>query len=328
MKHRRLGQTDLQVSEIAIGAFPLSGRWTNSDGSVQAWTGSSDEESIALIHRAEELGINLIDTAEGYGSGHSEEVIGRALADGRRDRWIVATKVQPNAGLDRNAPDPAKARARILQAAEASLRRLGTDRIDLYQLHASPFDWARLPVMQALCTLKQQGKVRWYGISTNNRDAAESLQAHGPIHLMQIGYNLLDRSAEPLLDWCHAREIGTLIRVPLAKGMLTGKYFGGVPDLPPEDVRYQRFTSPEATEAFRRLPELAFLAADGKRTMPQAALRFILDNSAVSTVLAGAKTVAQIEENAGSSEVPPFTPEERTRAFEVADSIPYPRGIS
>src|SRR5436190_6615812 len=128
MKYRTLGQTGLRVSEIAIGAFPLSGRWTNADGSVQAWSGGSDEESVALIHRAEEVGINLIDTAEGYGNGHSEEVVGRALAGARRDRWVIATKVQPNAGLDRGTPDPARARARIMEAAEDSLRRLGTDR--------------------------------------------------------------------------------------------------------------------------------------------------------------------------------------------------------
>jgi myo-inositol catabolism protein IolS len=328
MKYRTLGQTGLQVSEVAIGAFPLSGRWTNPDGSVQSWTGAEDAESIALIHRAGELGVNLIDTAEGYGHGHSEEVIGRALASGRRDQWIIASKVQPNAGLDRNAPAPARARARVLEAAEASLRRLGTDRIDVYQLHAVPYDWAMLPVMQALETLRRQGKVCWYGISTNDREAVERLRAHGPIHVMQIGYNLLDRSAEPLLDWCRQMEVGTLIRVPLAKGMLTGKYFGGARDLPEEDVRYRRLTSPEAAEAFARLPALSFLTEGGRRTMPQAALRFILDHEAVSTVLAGAKTVAQIEENAAACDCPPLTPEERARACDIAAGVPYPRGIS
>jgi LysM repeat protein len=110
VNYRTLGQTGLKVSEIAIGAFPLSGRWTNADGSVQAWSGSEDAESIALIHRAEALGVNLIDTAEGYGYGYSEEVVGRALAGSRRDKWVIATKVQPNAGLERDDADPARAR--------------------------------------------------------------------------------------------------------------------------------------------------------------------------------------------------------------------------
>lgn len=328
MKFRTLGQTGLRVSEIAIGAFPLSGRWTNADGSVQAWSGSDDAESIALIHRAEALGVNLIDTAEGYGHGHSEEIVGRALAGGRRDRWVIATKVQPNAGLERGAADPARARARVIEAAEASLRRLGTDHIDVYQLHAIPYDWAMLSVMQALATLQEQGKVRWYGISTNNQEATDALRAHGPIHVMQIGYNLLDRSPEPLLEWCRRLEIGTLIRVPLAKGMLTGKYFSGVGDMPAEDIRYQRFNTAEAAEAFRRLPALAFLTEDGRRTLPQAALRFILDNPSVSTILAGAKTVAQIEENAAACDVPTFTADEREKAVTIAAEVPYPRGIS
>ncbi len=101
--------TGLKVSEMGLGAFPIAGLWQRGDGSRFGWTGTDDGESIALIHRAEELGVNLIDTAEGYGDGHSEEVTGSALR-GRRERWIVATKVQPNQGIDREQPDEAAVR--------------------------------------------------------------------------------------------------------------------------------------------------------------------------------------------------------------------------
>jgi aryl-alcohol dehydrogenase-like predicted oxidoreductase len=129
--------TGLQVSEVGIGAFPISGMWQRADGSAFGWTGTDDDESIALIHRAEELGVNLIDTAEGYGDGHSEILTGKAL-QGRRDRWVIATKVQPNLGIDEKTPDEAAVRRRITVACEASLKRMQVESIDLYQLHAIP----------------------------------------------------------------------------------------------------------------------------------------------------------------------------------------------
>ncbi len=102
MATRTLGMTGLQVSEIGLGAYPIAGMWRRADGTEFGWSGTDDRESIALIHRAEELGINLIDTAEGYGDGHSETLTGKALK-GRRERWIIATKVQPNQGIDEQA---------------------------------------------------------------------------------------------------------------------------------------------------------------------------------------------------------------------------------
>ena len=324
MRYRTLGQTGLGVSEVGIGAFPLSGEWTRADGSVQRWSGVTDAESIALIHRAEELGVNLIDTAEGYGNGHSEEVVGAALHGARRAKWIVATKVQPNRGQDRDTPDPAAAKERIVSACEESLRRLGMETIDLYQLHAIPHAWASGPVMEALAELRAAGKVRWYGVSTNNRTAIDALREHGPVHVLQIGYNLLERAADELLHWSRQEEIGTLIRVPLAKGWLTGKYFDPSVTLPEEDVRYERFTRPEARAEMRKLPQLAFLGEGRGRTMVQAALRFVLDHPGVSCVIAGAKTRAQIHENTAASGIPPLAADELRRALAIAETIRTP----
>lgn len=326
MNYRTLGMTGLEVSEIGLGAFPISGMWQRSDGSDFGWTGTDDQESIALIHRAEELGINLIDTAEGYGDGHSEILTGKALK-GRRDKWIIATKVQPNRGIDADAPDEAAVRRRIATACEASLRRMQIETIDVYQLHAIPHDWAMPAVMETLAQLKTEGKVRWYGISTNNRAAIAKLQALGPIHVLQIGYNLLERSADELLHWSKTENIGTLIRVPLAKGMLTGKYSGqGAATLPSDDLRYERFNRPETIDGLSKLPQLSFLATP-RRSMVQASLRFVLDHPGVSCVIAGAKNRRQIEENAASSDLPRLSEDELRDALPIADTIQTPGWI-
>jgi aryl-alcohol dehydrogenase-like predicted oxidoreductase len=326
MKYRKLGQTGLEVSEIGLGAFPISGMQRQADGTRFGWTGTVDSESIALIHRCEELGINLIDTAEGYGEGHSEVLVGRALR-GRRDRWIVASKVQPNAGIHSSTPDESAVRKRITEACERSLDRLGMEYIDIYQLHAIPYDWAMPTVMDTLAGLRREGKVRWYGISTNDRRAVDRLRLLGPVHILQVGYNLLERTADGFLHWAKAENIGTLIRVPLAKGQLTGKYFGEeARSIPENDVRYERFNRPETVDGLKRLPQLLFLQ-NRKRTMAQAALRFVLDHPGVSCVIAGAKNRRQAEENARAVEMPPLTDAELERAIPIADTIGTPGWI-
>jgi aryl-alcohol dehydrogenase-like predicted oxidoreductase len=328
MRYRDFGATGLRVSEIGIGAYPISGMQRRPDGTAFGWSGTDDAASVALIHRAEELGVNVIDSAEGYGAGHSEALIGDALR-GRRHKWIVATKVQPNQGLERERPDPGAARRRVLEACAQSLRRLQTETIDLYQLHAIPYDWAAETVMEALATLKAQGKVRFAGISTNDQAAIQRLQRFGPLEVLQVGYNLLERSAEGLLHWARGQGIGTLIRVPLAKGMLTGKYAGrpAAEVLPPDDLRYERFRRPESQDALQKLLGLSFLAAGTGRTMPQAALRFVLQHPGVSCVIAGAKDARQVEDNAGASDVPPIEGAELARALAVADTIRTPGWI-
>lgn len=326
MKYRSFGKTGLEVSEVGLGAYPISGMQKQADGKLHGWSGVVDDESIALIHRAEELGVNLIDSAEGYGNGHSEVVTGKALK-GRRDKWIVATKVQPNRGLEKDTPDEAAARKRIREACEDSLERLEMETIDLYQLHAIPHEWAMESVMDEFSKLKDEGKVRWYGISTNNQAAIEKLKTFGPVDVLQIGYNLLERSADELLNWAKDENIGTLIRVPLAKGMLTGKYFGdNAEQLPEGDIRYERFQRPETKEGLRRLPELAFLQNE-QRSMVQAALRFVLDHPGVSCAIAGAKNREQIEHNTAASELAALTDAELAKALPIADEIKTPGWI-
>lgn len=323
MHCRTLGQTGLQISEVGLGAMPFGGMVTQADGTQFGWSGTDDQELIALVHRSEELGVNLLDTAEAYGNGHGEAVIGEAL-QGRRDRWIIATKVRPNQGIDADTPDEAAVRKRITEACEQSLQRLQTDYIDIYQLHAIPYRWAMPSAMGTLAKLREAGKIRWYGISTNNREAIDQLRAYGPLHVLQIGYNLLERQAEALLHWARAENMGTLIRVPLAKGMLTGKYSGPqAVAMPPGDHRYERFQRPVTVDGLQKLPQLGFLQTPS-RSMVQAALRFVLDHPGVSSVIAGAKTRQQIAENIGASALPALAPDERARALAIADTIGTP----
>ena len=326
MKYRRLGDTDLHVSEVGIGAFPIAGMWPSYEGDRIGWSGTSDRESIALIHHAERLGVNLIDTAEGYGSGHSEELIGRALS-GRRDHWIIATKVSPNEGLDPDRADPSAAARRITEAVEGSLRRLQTDTIDLYQLHAVPLDWSLEPQVRALEELERAGKIRHWGISTDDQDAVEELRALGSVEVLQVRYNMAQHESDGLLRFALETGTGTLIRVPLAKGLLSGRYFDSV-DLPSDDLRYERFRLPEIQAALRELPRLRALAGNTGRTQTQAAIRFCLDHPGVTCVIAGAKTSAQIEENASASEVAPLTEDERALVDEVAAQITIPYSVA
>jgi len=323
MHYRTLGQTGLQVSEVGLGAMPFGGMVTQADGTQFGWSGTDDQELIALVHRSEACGVNLLDTAEAYGNGHGEAVVGEAL-QGRRDKWIIATKVRPNQGIDADTPDEAAVRQRITEACEQSLHRLQTDYIDLYQLHAIPYPWAMPVAMETLAHLRAAGKIRWYGISTNNREAIDQLRAYGPLHVLQIGFNLLERQAEALLHWARAEQIGTLIRVPLAKGMLTGKYSGPqAVAMPPGDHRYERFQRPGTVDGLQKLPQLGFLQTP-TRSMVQAALRFVLDHPGVSSVIAGAKTRQQIEENIAASALPALAPDERASALAIAETIGTP----
>ena len=323
MHYRPLGQTVLQVSEVGLGAMPLGGMVTQADGTQFGWSGTEDRESIALIHRSEEFGINLLDTAAAYGNGHGEAVVGEAL-EGRRDKWVVATKVNPNHGLAADTEDTRAARTRLTEACAQSLHRLRTDYIDIYQLHAIPYPWAMPAVMETLAQLQAAGQIRWYGISTNNREAIDRLRTYGPLHVLQIGYNMLERQAEDLLHWARSENIGTLIRVPLAKGMLTGKYSGPqAVAMPPGDHRYERFQRPVTVDGLQKLPQLGFLQTP-TRSLVQAALRFVLDHPGVSSVIAGAKNRQQIAENTAATDLPALSPEERARALSIADTIGTP----
>lgn len=300
IEKREIGHTGVRVSIVSIGAWQMGGPDT-PEGIGHGWGDVDDDRSIRIIHRAEELGVNLIDTADIYGNGHSEEVIGRAL-QGRRNRWFVATK----GGLMK---DPHKrgqyfdgSAKHIREACKASLRRLKTDYIDFYQLHGMPGEEEVEGTMTELAKLREEGKIRFYGISTGSVDHIKKLQAHGSVEIVQIGFNLLHRGEAPALTYCAEQEIGTFIRTPLAWGAAFGLYARQkAPEFEYGDNRYGRSSEQLATEHAPGL-KFSFLWEETGRSPAQAALRFVLDTPGVTSVIPGTKKLEHLEENVGAAD--------------------------
>jgi len=318
VKARVLGRTGLRVGELGFGAWAIGGnQYGNSYGPTD------DAEAKRAIRRAYELGCNFFDTADVYGHGHSEELLGEALADVRHD-VILATKVGGNfynrdvhslvrdrlaqalgKSLDRipeGAPLPVTHDANFTApyvrfAAEQSLRRLRTDCIDLLQLHNPPLNLiSRMETYEALEDLKREGKIRFYGVSVH--PPAEGLAAiHATLpDTVQIVYNLARREAEvEFLPAARTANIGVIAREPLANGLLAGKYAADAA-WSKGDIRGRmpRSHVAQLTALGQRVRELAQHA---DVTAAQLALKFVLDNEAVSVVIVGMKTVAQVDEN-------------------------------
>jgi len=313
LEYRVLGKTGIEVSCIGLGCWPMAGMVGGAN-----WSGIDDDESVATIQHAESLGINLLDTANGYGAGHSERIIGRALL-GRRERYVIATKVAPRS----DDPDE-PIQQFIARNCEGSLERLQTEYIDVYQLHGEPDEADMPPIVEALTRLVEEGKIRCFGISTYETEVMRSLMSLGDLAMAQIGYSIVNPVGKAGLRFAAEENLGTLIRVPLAQGALTGKYFDSLSRLDTQDRRHERFDNPRIHSALRKLSELSFLVAGGKRTMVQAALRFVLDTPGVTSVIPGAKNRAQLEENAGADCVPPLSPDERMRALAIGREADWP----
>lgn len=316
MEYRQIGSTGMKVSVIGLGTWPMGG----IDGGVigesrkvhkQGWSGAIDEESMKTVHRAEELGVNFVHSSEAYGGGHAESVLGSALK-GRRDRFIIATKVRPIM----ESGDASAARKRIHEALEGSLRRLQTDYIDIHQLHSFPHAQTTAAVMEEYGKLQEQGKVRHVAISATDPEGIRELVDLGDLVAMMFGQSLMAARNDDAFELATQLNLGTVILSPLHAGVLAGQWFGRVPDIGPDDKRYSNFTSPGALKAFQVLKELEFLTVDG-RTMAQAAFRHLIDMSGVTSILTGALRPAQLEENVGALETPPLTAAETERALGI-----------
>ena len=294
MKYRRLGKTELVVSVVGFGAWQFGGEWGKQ---------FSQPEVDRLLGRARELGINLIDTAECYGDHLSESLIGPSIQLHRAD-WIVATKFghKFHRNFERSdhwSPDE------VRQQLEASLKALRTDYIDLYQFHSGKdevFDNDELWAM-----LQQQveaGKIRHLGISVSsnldNRHQTERASQVGA-GAIQVVYNRLDRGPEQdVLPLCQAQDLGVLARVPLASGFLSGKYRPGTQFTQLDDVRSQH----DQAEVERRLQlavEIQQSEVPAGVDMAAWALAWCLQHPAVTCVIPGCKTIAQVEANAGAA---------------------------
>ncbi len=312
MQYRTLGKTGLRVSAVSVGMWAIGG---------DAWGPVEDSDSLAAVRRAWELGINFFDTADVYGRGHSEEILARFLQEVPRDQVYVATKV----GLWRGRqPNPYTDPQMIIEECEASLRRLGTGYIDVYQDHVW-WDENTEVFATALRQLKEQGKVRFIGLSANDFNYIKHFdEACGGMDTLQLDYSLLNRGPErDVLPYCQERNIGTIVRGPLAMGKLTGKF---TPDttFPEGDIRrgwVEGNNRQNFLHDLERVEKLRFLtggSGNGStgRTMAQAALAYVLAHPAVSTIIPGAKNPRQVEDNAMAA-AHPLNPEELAEISKV-----------
>lgn len=305
MHYRILGRTGLRVSEVGFGAWAIGG---NAHGNSYGPT--DDEESRDAVRQAAERGCNFFDTADVYGWGHSEEILGEAL-EGRRDNVFLATKVGGDfyhGGVRMNF-DPAY----IAFALERSLRRLRTDHVDLYQLHNPPTEIMADPATYDVFeSLKAEHKIDHYGVSIHEPLEGTLCLESGKPETLQIPFSLFRQEwIDELLDAARKANVGIIAREPLGNGFLAGGIRPGA-TFPAGDIR-SYWPRPMVANRLAAAERLSFLMREG-RSRAQAALRFVLAFPEVSVTIPGAKTPRQAEENLGASESPPLTADEVARA--------------
>lgn len=302
MKYRTFGHLGWTVSEISFGAWAIGG---------DMWGPQDDGESVRALHRALDLGVNFIDTAQGYGKGHSEELIGKVLKE-RPDAVYVATKVPPKPGSVWPPPEDANADAifpgpYIIEECERSLKRLGRDYLDIYQFHtwATAFnvdgEW-----IEAMARLKKEGKIRASGVSVPDTtpDNVIGALAEGRIDSVQVIYNIFEQYPRwNLFPSCERMGIGVIVRVPFDEGALTGKFTAST-SFPEGDVRRHYFRGKNLSSVVGRVERVRKFMEPRHPGMPMAeyALRFCLSHKAVGTVIPGIRTVQQAEWNVAASD--------------------------
>lgn len=294
MKYRMLGKTGLRVSVIGLGTMVHAGHF----GPMK------DEESLGAIETALELGVNFIDTSDAYGAGYSETLLGNALK-GRREKVILATKggnvmTGPNRGQRVFEPDY------ISRVMDESLQRLGTDYIDLYQLHNPTVEVIEKgEVWSVLERAKQAGKIRHYGVSINSMEEGIAAVKDGRAETIQVEYNLLAQEpAEKIFPLAEQANVGIITRVPLRRGILTGKMsLADETRFQGEDVRARSFKGEAFAKELAKADQLRFLVHGEVRTFVQAALAFCIAHPAVSITIPGARNSAQMGENAAGADV-------------------------
>jgi len=294
MRYRNLGRSDMEVSSVCMGCWAIAGG--------KMWGPQEESDAIEAIRTSLDAGVNFFDTAEGYGGGESERLLGKGLGE-RRKEAIVATKVSP-----RNL-EPEKLRA----ACESSLKDLKTDVIDLYQIHWPNWDIPIDDSMGAMQKLKDEGKIRAIGVSNfGKRDLSDALSC-GRVESDQLCYSLVWRAVEyEVQPLCVENDVGILCYSPLAQGLLTGKY-ESFDDMPPPRTRSRLFSGeretsrhggpgcePELAEAMHGIRK----ACDGlAMSMGNVALAWLLAQPAITSVIAGARNADQARANAGAAEV-------------------------
>jgi aryl-alcohol dehydrogenase-like predicted oxidoreductase len=322
MQYRKLGSTGWQVSEISFGAWGIGGGWGTVDDAV----------SLQALHKALDLGVNFIDTADVYGDGRSEKLIAQVLRQRKGERIYVATK----AGR-RLSPHVADGynRENLTTFVERSLRYLGVETLDLVQLHCPPTEvYYRPEVFGVMDDLVAAGKLRFYGVSVEKVEEALKAIEYPNVRTVQIIFNMFrQRPAGLFFSQAQAEEIGILARVPLASGLLTGKMRADTTFETDDHRNYNRDgQSFDVGETFAGVPYEVGLAAveelrplvPGGATMAQMALRWILMFDAVSCAIPGAKNPAQAADNVAGSALPPLDKDTMAAVREIYDRLIRP----
>ncbi len=310
MKYRTFGRLGWQVSEIGFGAWAIGGGWGSQ----------SEADSIAALHRALDLGCNFIDTAQGYGNGKSERIIGEVLADRKGERIYVATKIPPAAGSWPPSPydrvEESYPEAYLRERLEFSLRNLKADCLDLVQLHTWTRAWNRAPVaLEVLRRFQREGKIRGIGISTPEHDQNSliDLMRGGWLDSVQVIYNIFEQ--EPQAEFLPAaaeNNVGVIVRVAFDEGSLTGKWDADT-RFAADDFRSRYFAGDRLARTVKRVAAVKETIGDAEPDLPTAALKFALKPAAVSTVIPGMRNARQAELNCGVSDQPPMTDELEAR---------------
>ena len=309
MKYRALGRTGLEVSEIGFGAWGFGGRTTGTT----SYGDTDDRTSLAALGRALDCGINFFDTSSAYGNGHSEALIGQAFAS-RRDRAVIATK----AGYDAWDRPPDFSPAAVVASAEASLRRLQSGYIDLFQLHNPPQEALRSPELrEALAGLQKAGKIRAWGVSA--KSPVEAIQALDEFDsaVVQANFNMMDvRALDGLMGEVRRRQAGFIARTPLCFGFLSGA-ISKQTEFPPGDHRLGWSRAQLDNWIDGAVDLLAAIKAAPGREGAESALRFCLAFKAISSAIPGILTPDEAEANARASDVGPLPQEAVEAVLEI-----------
>jgi aryl-alcohol dehydrogenase-like predicted oxidoreductase len=299
MHKKRLGNSDMELTPIGVGAWAMGG-----GGWAFAWGPQDDEQSIAAILRALDHGVNWIDTAPVYGLGHSEEVVARALA-GRANKPYVFTKCERTWNEKREIQRVLK-RASIRQECEDSLRRLKVDAIDLYQIHWPDPEEDVDEAWETLARLKEEGKVRWIGVSNFDVAQLERCRAMAPITSLQPPYSAVSAETEDaLLPYCLEHGIGVIVYSPMKSGLLAGKMTRErVAALPEDDFRRRSaaFQEPQLTRNLALAEVMRRVGARHGRSAGEAAIAWTLRQPAVTAAIVGMRSAEQVDGVVGALE--------------------------
>ncbi|HTT87966.1 MAG TPA: aldo/keto reductase [Acidimicrobiales bacterium] len=307
MNHRSLGKTGLQVSELGYGAWGIG---------KSNWIGADDEESLRALHRAVDEGVNFLDTALAYGSGHSEGLVGQVAREANGAVY-VATKIPPKNMVwpaPKGVPaDDAYPADWVIECTERSLSNLGLDTIDVQQFHVWSDEWVdQGSWRQGIETLRSQGKIRFFGVSINDHQPSNAIALIGSGHVdtVQVIYNIFDQSPEDeLFPAVQAAGVGVIVRVPFDEGSLTGRVNPGT-TFPDGDFRNRYFGGDRKEQVWERAQAIAKDLAAPVERLPEIALRYCLSQPAVSTVIPGMRSVRNVDANVAAAALGPLSPQE------------------